>query len=58
MPTVWDPLGQAGFGPVRQIAIDADWTALRFRRVDPIKSLTRRTLRPLSRRGQARLKRG
>lgn len=56
--TGWDQLGKAGFEPVRQIAIDADWTALRFRRVEHIKSLTRRALRPLSRGGQARLKRG
>jgi len=56
--TGWAELGKAGFEPVRQIAIDADWTALRFRRVEHIKSLTRRTLRPLSRGGQARLKRG
>lgn len=56
--TGWDQLGKAGFEPVRQIAIDADWTALRFRRVEHIKSLTRRPLRPLSRGGQARLKRG
>jgi len=56
--TGWDQLGKAGFEPVRQIAIDADWTALRFRQVEHIKSLTRRPLRPLSRGGQARLKRG
>lgn len=28
----WDVLTAAGFRPVRQIAIDADWSALRFRR--------------------------
>ncbi len=37
----WQPLGDLGFEPVRQIAIDADWSALRFRPVQFIKKLTR-----------------
>lgn len=28
----WDALHAAGFEPVRQVAIDEDWSALRFRR--------------------------
>src|SRR5665213_13970 len=28
----WPVLGAAGFEPVRMVAIDADWSALRFRR--------------------------
>jgi len=28
----WEVLRAAGFVPVRQVAIDADWSALRFRR--------------------------
>jgi hypothetical protein len=39
--TGWAALGAAGFEPVRQVAIDADWSALRFRRVEFIKTLTR-----------------
>jgi hypothetical protein len=35
--TGWDTLRSAGFDTVRQIAIDADWSALRFRRVQYIK---------------------
>jgi hypothetical protein len=27
----WEPLMEAGFGPVRQIAIDETWSALRWR---------------------------
>ena len=38
----WDALGAAGFEPVRQVAIDADWSALRWRWRDEIKSITRR----------------
>jgi hypothetical protein len=35
--TGWEKLRGAGFDTVRQVAIDADWTALRFRRVEFIK---------------------
>lgn len=37
----WSVLGSAGFEPVRQVAIDEDWSALRFRRAEYIKSMTR-----------------
>ncbi len=37
----WQVLGKEGFEPVRMVAIDEDWTALRFRRVDFIKNMTR-----------------
>lgn len=33
----WGVLQKAGFDTVRQIAIDEDWTALRFRRTEYIK---------------------
>ena len=36
-----DALGEAGFEPVRMVAIDEDWTGKRFRRVAFIKNLTR-----------------
>jgi hypothetical protein len=36
--TGWDAVKAAGFDTVRAVAIDADWTALRFRRVEYIKS--------------------
>lgn len=32
--TGWDVLHAAGFDSVRMVAIDADWSALRFRRVE------------------------
>jgi len=37
----WAVLGKAGFEPVRMVAIDEDWSALRFRRVEFIKTMTR-----------------
>ncbi len=39
--TGWSVLGEKGFEPVRMVAIDADWSALRFRRVEFIKKMTR-----------------
>ena len=39
--TGWAEVGHAGFEPVRMVAIDEDWSALRFRRVEKIKVMTR-----------------
>jgi hypothetical protein len=36
--TGWDALKEAGFETVRAVAIDEDWTGLRFRRVEFIKA--------------------
>src|ERR1700742_189982 len=36
--TGWDALKKLGFDTVRAVAIDEDWSALRFRRVEFIKS--------------------
>lgn len=38
----WEPLVDAGFLPVSQVAIDATWSALRFRRREEIRKLTRK----------------
>jgi hypothetical protein len=37
----WPSMGAAGFEPVRMVAIDEDWSALRFRRAEFIKTITR-----------------
>jgi hypothetical protein len=37
----WDRAGELGLEPVRMVAIDADWSALRLRRVQYIKQLKR-----------------
>jgi hypothetical protein len=37
----WAVMGTAGFEPVRMVAIDEDWSALRFRRVEFIKTMNR-----------------
>jgi hypothetical protein len=52
----WAPLGDAGFEPVRMIAIDEDWTAVRFRRAGFIKTLTRDSRVIMSKEGKAKHK--
>ena len=37
----WDSFGREGFEPVRMVAIDDDWSAVRFRRIGFIKNMTR-----------------
>ena len=37
----WNTLGQEGFEPVRMVAIDEDWSAVRFRRAVFIKNVAR-----------------
>jgi hypothetical protein len=50
----WQALGDAGFEPVRMVAIDEDWSAVRFRRAEFIKSLTRGKEHRMSAQGKAR----
>jgi hypothetical protein len=52
----WDILGKLGYEGVRQVAIDEDWSALRFRKAAFIKSLTRREQMALSEEGKERVK--
>jgi len=50
----WAVLGSLGFEGVRMVAIDEDWSALRFRRVEYVKNMTRSFA--LSEEGKARSK--
>jgi hypothetical protein len=50
----WKVLGDAGFEPVRMVAIDEDWSAVRFRRAEFIKTLTRGKEHRMSAQGKAR----
>ena len=50
--TGFDALGKAGFEPVRQVAIDEDWSAVRFRRVEFIKTMRRDQGMALSEQGR------
>lgn len=48
----WPTLAAAGFEPVRMVAVDDDWSALRFRRVEHIKTMARKPERAISRAGR------
>ena len=47
----WEPLGRLGLEPVRQVAIDEDWSALRFRDPDHIRTMKRDSGMTISRKG-------
>lgn len=51
----WQALGALNYEPVRQIAIDDDFSALRFKPVDKIKTLTRNAKMTLSQAAKERL---
>src|SRR3970282_1884608 len=52
--TGWNALGKAGFEGVRMVAIDEDWSAARFRRVEFIKTMKRDSAYAMSKAGKAR----
>ena len=52
--TGWSAVGKQGFEPVRMVASDEDWSALRFRRVEFIKKMTSDPKRRLSVAGKRR----
>ena len=54
----WRMLGAAGFEPVRMVAIDEDWSALRFRRVEHIKTMARNPAGAISKAGKRKASTG
>jgi hypothetical protein len=52
--TGWSFLGNYGFEGVRQVAIDEDWSALRFRKIEYIKTISRNESFALSSEGKSR----
>ncbi len=52
--TGWESLGALGLEGVRQVAVDEDWSALRFRRVEFIKDMKRDSKRALTAQGKAK----
>ena len=52
----WNSLGKAGFEPVRMVAIDEDWSAVRFRRAEFIKTMKRDAKWAMSKVGKAKAK--
>ena len=53
----WELIGAADFEPVKIVAIDEDWSALRFRKVVYIKQLKRNDKMLISKGGKAKKKR-
>jgi hypothetical protein len=53
--TGWNVLGKQGFECVRSVAIDEDWSAVRFRRVEFIKVMNRDKKFAMTAQGKARL---
>lgn len=51
----WQPLGDLGFEAVRQISINADWSALRFRRTQNMATLRRQESMAMSAEGKQRV---
>lgn len=52
----WQVLGDCGFEAVRSIAIDEDWSAIRFRRAEFINTMKRDERYAMSRQAKRRLK--
>lgn len=52
--TGWAALGEAGYEPVRLVAIDEDWSALRFRQVEHIETMKRDPQGAISQVGRAK----
>ena len=50
----WAVLGELGYEPVRMVAIDEDWSALRFRRAEFIKTMKRDAKWAMSAAGKAK----
>ena len=50
----WNVLGQEDFEPVRMVAIDEDWSAIRFRRAGFIKNMKRGKEHRLTERAKVR----
>ena len=50
--TGWAVMGQFDLEPVRMVAIDDDWSTLRFKKVDFIKTMKRDSLHALSEKGK------
>jgi hypothetical protein len=53
--TGWQVLGSLGFEVVRSVAIDEDWSAARFRRVEFIKVMNRDKKHAMTTQGRERL---
>lgn len=56
--TGWQIMGNYDLEPVRMVAIDEDWSALRFKKVEFIKTMTRASEHALSEKGKIKSEQG
>ncbi len=56
--TGWASVGKAGFEGVRQVAIDEDWSAVRFRRAEYIRKMIRDPGRAMTKQGRSKATKG
>lgn len=54
----WEKLGKLGYEAVRMIAVDDDWSALRFKKADQIKIMKRNEKLAISDAGKKKIKKG
>jgi hypothetical protein len=54
--TGWSEIGKYNMEPVRGVAIDEDWSALRFRKIEYIKNFTREAKHAISEKGKEKAK--
>jgi hypothetical protein len=54
--TGWQIMGKLGYESVRMVAIDEDWSALRFRKVEFVKIMTRDKSWVLTEQGKEKIK--
>lgn len=54
----WQKLGDLGYEAVRMIAIDEDWSAMRFKKADKIKTMKRNEKLAMSSAGKKKIKLG
>lgn len=54
----WQKLGDLGYEGVRMIAIDDDWSAMRFKKADKIKTMKRNEKLAMSSAGKKRTRQG
>lgn len=52
----WQIMGEMGYEPVRMVAIDDDWSALRFKKAENIKTLSRNPSWIMSEEGKNKVK--
>ena len=51
----WQPLGDLGYEAVSMVSVDSDWSAIRFRKADKIKTMKRNKKMVMSKKGKEKI---